>query len=40
MAASFTAGALTFTGPKTALDGATSFNLLTVASRGQDIGED
>jgi hypothetical protein len=40
MAASFTAGVLTFTGPKTALDGATSFNLLTVASRGQDIGED
>lgn len=40
MTATFVAGVLTLTAPKTALDGATSFNLLTVASRGQDIGED
>jgi len=40
MTASFAAGVLTFTGPKAALDGAASFDLLTVASRGQDVGED
>ena len=40
MTATFTAGLLTFTGPKTAFDNVTSFNLLTVASRGQDVGDD
>jgi hypothetical protein len=40
MTASFAAGVLTFTGPKAALDGAASFDLLTVASHGQDVGED
>ena len=40
MTATFAAGVLTFTGPKAALDGAASFNLLTVASHGQDVGED
>lgn len=38
--ATFAAGVLTFTGPKAALDGAASFDLLTVASRGQDVGAD
>jgi len=40
MSASFAAGVLTFTGPKAALDGASSFDLLTVTSRGQDVGAD
>ena len=40
MTGTFAAGVLTFTGPKAALDGAGSFNLLTVASRGQDVGDD
>jgi hypothetical protein len=40
MTGTFAAGVLTFTGPKTALDGAASFDLLTVASRGQDVGAD
>ena len=40
MTATFAAGVLTFTGPKTALDGAASFDLLAVASRGQDVGAD
>ena len=40
MTASVAAGVLTFTGPKAALDGAASFNLLTVASRGHDVGDD
>ena len=40
MTAGYTAGVLNVAAPKTAFDGATSFNLLTVSSRGQDVGED
>jgi len=40
MAAAFAAGTLTFTGPKTAFDNATSFGVLVVAQRRQKIFDD
>ena len=39
MTGSFSAGVLTLNVPKTALEGATSFGVLAVGSRGQDDGE-
>src|SRR3990170_978504 len=40
MAAAFAAGTLTFTGPKTAFDNATSFGVLVVGQRRQKIFDD